>query len=176
MTLAMTQPQYPLLTSILTHISGFLQFGPRDGSRSSESSPGVVGVGHLPKAEAPALFSRSASKAILGAHSGHSFGDLPGPSPAQLFQDSGLLYMAQELPVPDRARVPRLPEQGGSSRAEDSSEGYEEEVLGGHGEKPPSQAVQPGKRTPSTHLSVYGGSFLTVLEDVIYLFVVFNIF
>lgn len=136
----------------------------------------MVGVGHLPKAEAPALFSRSASKAILGAHSGHSFGDLPGPSPAQLFQDSGLLYMAQELPVPDRARVPRLPEQGGSSRAEDSSEGYEEEVLGGHGEKPPSQAVQPGKRTPSTHLSVYGGSFLTVLEDVIYSFVVFNIF
>ncbi|XP_057618166.1 receptor-type tyrosine-protein phosphatase-like N isoform X2 [Chionomys nivalis] len=132
------QPPHPALTYESTLLQPYLfhQFGPRDGSRSSESSPGVVGVGHLPKAEAPALFSRS-------AHSGHSFGDLPGPSPAQLFQDSGLLYMAQELPVPGRARVPRLPEQGGSSQAEDSSEGYEEEVLGGHGEKPPSQAVQP---------------------------------
>ncbi|XP_005361640.1 receptor-type tyrosine-protein phosphatase-like N isoform X2 [Microtus ochrogaster] len=139
------QPPHPALTYESTLLQPYLfhQFGPRDGSRSSESSPGVVGVGHLPKAEAPALFSRSASKAILGAHSGHSFGDLQGPSPAQLFQDPGLLYMAQELPVPGRARVPRLPEQGGSSRTEDSSEGSEEEVVGGHGEKPPSQAVQP---------------------------------
>ncbi|XP_038195611.1 receptor-type tyrosine-protein phosphatase-like N isoform X2 [Arvicola amphibius] len=138
------QPPHPALTyeSALLQPYLFHQFGPRDGSRSSESSPGVVGVGHLPKAEAPALFSRSASKAILGAQSGHSFGDLPGPSPAQLFQDSGLLYMAQELPVPGRARVQKLPEQGGSSQAEDSSEGYEE-VLGGHEEKSPSQAVQP---------------------------------
>ncbi|XP_028748903.1 receptor-type tyrosine-protein phosphatase-like N isoform X2 [Peromyscus leucopus] len=139
------QPPHPALTYEPALLQPYLfhQFGSRDGSRSSESSPGVVGVGHLPKAEVPALFSRSASKAILGAHSGHSFGDLPGPSPAQLFQDSGMLYMAQELPVPGRARVPRLPEQGGSSRAEDSSEGYEEEVLGGRGEKPSSQAVQP---------------------------------
>ncbi|XP_059134087.1 receptor-type tyrosine-protein phosphatase-like N isoform X2 [Peromyscus eremicus] len=139
------QPPHPALTYEPALLQPYLfhQFGSRDGSRSSESSPGVVGVGHLPKAEAPALFSRSASKAILGTHSDHSFGDLPGPSPAQLFQDSGMLYMAQELPVPGRARVPRLPEQGGSSRAEDSSEGYEEEVLGGRGEKPSSQAVQP---------------------------------
>nr|XP_048314798.1 receptor-type tyrosine-protein phosphatase-like N isoform X1 [Myodes glareolus] len=153
------QPPHPALTyeSALLQPYLFHQFGPRDGSRSSESSPGVVGVGHLPKAEAPALFSRSASKAILGAHSGHSFGDLPGPSPAQLFQDSGLLYMTQELPVPGRARVPRLPEQGGSSRAEDSSEDYEEEVLGGHGEKPPSQAVQPADVTMQRLAAVLAG-------------------
>ncbi|XP_050016997.1 receptor-type tyrosine-protein phosphatase-like N isoform X3 [Alexandromys fortis] len=100
---------------------------------------------------------RSASKAILGAHSGHSFGDLPGPSPAQLFQDSGLLYMAQELPVPGRARVPRLPEQGGSSRTEDSSEGYEEEVVGDHGEKSPSQAVQPADITMQRLAAVLAG-------------------
>nr|KAF6497312.1 protein tyrosine phosphatase receptor type N [Rousettus aegyptiacus] len=61
----------------------------------------------------------------------------------QLFQESGLLYLAQELPVPSRARVPRLPEHGGSSRAEDASEGYEEEGLEGRGEKPPSPAEQP---------------------------------
>ncbi|XP_051046470.1 receptor-type tyrosine-protein phosphatase-like N [Phodopus roborovskii] len=139
------QPPHPALTYEPTLLQPYLfhQFGSRDGSRSSESSPGVVGVSHLPKAEAPALFSRTASKAILGTHSGHPFGDLPGPSPAQLFQDSGLLYMAQQLPVPGRARVPRLPEQGGSSQAEDSLEGYEEEVLGGRGEKAPSQTEQP---------------------------------
>ncbi|XP_041506143.1 receptor-type tyrosine-protein phosphatase-like N isoform X3 [Microtus oregoni] len=153
------QPPHPALTYESTLLQPYLfhQFGPRDGSRSSESSPGVVGVGHLPKAEAPALFSRSASKAILGAHSGHSFGDLPGPSPAQLFQDSGLLYMAQELPVPGRARVPRLPEQGGSSRTEDSSEGYEEEVVGDHGEKPPSQAVQAADITMQRLAAVLAG-------------------
>ncbi|KAH0513469.1 Receptor-type tyrosine-protein phosphatase-like N [Microtus ochrogaster] len=153
------QPPHPALTYESTLLQPYLfhQFGPRDGSRSSESSPGVVGVGHLPKAEAPALFSRSASKAILGAHSGHSFGDLQGPSPAQLFQDPGLLYMAQELPVPGRARVPRLPEQGGSSRTEDSSEGYEEEVVGDHGEKPPSQAVQPADITMQRLAAVLAG-------------------
>nr|XP_015865548.1 receptor-type tyrosine-protein phosphatase-like N isoform X3 [Peromyscus maniculatus bairdii] len=153
------QPPHPALTYEPALLQPYLfhQFGSRDGSRSSESSPGVVGVGHLPKAEAPALFSRSASKAILGAHSGHSFGDLPGPSPAQLFQDSGMLYMAQELPVPGRARVPRLPEQGGSSRAEDSSEGYEEEVLGGRGEKPSSQAVQPADASLQRLAAVLAG-------------------
>ncbi|XP_012582418.1 PREDICTED: receptor-type tyrosine-protein phosphatase-like N isoform X2 [Condylura cristata] len=61
----------------------------------------------------------------------------------QLFQESGLLYLAQEPPVPSRARAPRLPEQGGSSRAEDSSEGYEEERLEGLREKLPSPAEQP---------------------------------
>ncbi|XP_034353686.1 receptor-type tyrosine-protein phosphatase-like N isoform X2 [Arvicanthis niloticus] len=139
------QPPHPALTYEPALLQPYLfhQFGSRDGSRGSESSSGVVGAGHLPKAESPAVFSRSISKAILGTHSGHSYGDLTGPSPAQLFQDSGLLYMAQELPVPGRARVPRLPEEGGSSRAEDSSEGHEEEVLGGHGEKSPPQAAQP---------------------------------
>ncbi|XP_031223931.1 receptor-type tyrosine-protein phosphatase-like N isoform X3 [Mastomys coucha] len=139
------QPPHPALTYEPALLQPYLlhQFSSRDGSRGSESSSGVVGVGHLPKAEGPALFSRSVPKAILGTHSGHSFRDLTGPSPAQLFQDSGLLYMAQELPVPGRARAPRLPEEGGSSRAEDSSEGHEEEALRGRGEKSPSQAAQP---------------------------------
>ncbi|KAM5270904.1 receptor-type tyrosine-protein phosphatase-like N isoform 14-T14 [Hipposideros larvatus] len=56
-------------------------------------------------------------------------------------QESGMFYLAQELPVPSRARAPRLPEQGGNSRAEDFSE---EEGLKGRGEKPPSPAEQPG--------------------------------
>ncbi|KAK1336665.1 hypothetical protein QTO34_002699 [Cnephaeus nilssonii] len=60
-----------------------------------------------------------------------------------LFQESGLLYLAQELPVPSRARAPNLPAQGASSQAEDSSEGYEEEGLEGLGEKTPSPAEQP---------------------------------
>ncbi|XP_003784972.1 receptor-type tyrosine-protein phosphatase-like N isoform X3 [Otolemur garnettii] len=121
----------------------FHQFGSRDGSRGSNGSPGMVSVNPLPKAEAPALFSRAASKGMFGDHPGHSYGDLSGPSPAQLFQDSGLLYLAQELPVSSRSRAPRLPEQGGSSWAEDPSEGYEEERPGSHGEKPTSPAVQP---------------------------------
>nr|XP_011739051.1 receptor-type tyrosine-protein phosphatase-like N isoform X3 [Macaca nemestrina] len=139
------QPPHPALSYEPALLQPYLfhQFGSRDGSRVSEGSPGMVSVGPLPKAEAPALFSRTASKGIFGDHPGHSYGDLPGPSPSQLFQDSGLLYLAQELPAPSRARVPRLPEQGGSSQAEDSPEGYEEEGLGGHGEKPASPAVQP---------------------------------
>ncbi|XP_029394792.1 receptor-type tyrosine-protein phosphatase-like N isoform X3 [Mus pahari] len=138
------QPPHPALTYEPALLQPYLfhQFGSQDGSRGSESSSGVVGVGHLSKAEGPALFSRSVSKAILGTHSEHSFGDHTGPSPAQLFQDSGLLYMAQELPVPGRARAPRLPEDGGS-RAEESSESNDEEVLGGRGEKSPPQAAQP---------------------------------
>ncbi|XP_009181363.1 receptor-type tyrosine-protein phosphatase-like N isoform X3 [Papio anubis] len=139
------QPPHPALSYEPALLQPYLfhQFGSRDGSRVSEGSPGMVSVGPLPKAEAPALFSRTASKGVFGDHPGHSYGDLPGPSPSQLFQDSGLLYLAQELPAPSRARVPRLPEQGGSSQAEDSPEGYEEEGLGGHGEKPASPAVQP---------------------------------
>ncbi|XP_077927470.1 receptor-type tyrosine-protein phosphatase-like N isoform X2 [Halichoerus grypus] len=121
----------------------FHQFGSRDGSRGSEGSPGMVSVGPLPKAEPSTLFSRTASKGMFGAPSDHSYGDPPGPSPGQLFQESGLLYLAQELPVPSRARAPRLPEQGDSSRAQDSSEGYEEEGLEGRREKPPSPAELP---------------------------------
>ncbi|XP_008528204.1 receptor-type tyrosine-protein phosphatase-like N isoform X2 [Equus przewalskii] len=139
------QPPHPALSYEPALLQPYLfhQFGSRDGSRGSESSPGMVSVGPLPKAEPPALFSRTASKGMFGAHPGHSYGDPPGPSPAQLFQESGLLYLAQESPVPSRARAPRLPEQGGSSRAEDSSEGYEEDGLEGHGERPPSPAEQP---------------------------------
>uniref|UniRef100_A0A5G2QYZ5 Protein tyrosine phosphatase receptor type N n=1 Tax=Sus scrofa TaxID=9823 RepID=A0A5G2QYZ5_PIG len=103
----------------------------------------MVSVGPLPKAEPPALFSRTASKGMFGAHPGHSYGDPPGPPPAQLFQESGLLYLAQELQVPSRAQAPRLPEQGGSSRAEDLSEGYDKEGREGRREKPPSPAEQP---------------------------------
>lgn len=109
----------------------------------------MVSVGPLSKAEPPALFSRTAPKGMFGAHPGHSYGDPPGPSPAQLFQESGLLYLAQELPVPSRARAPNFPAQGDSSQAEDSSEGYEEEGLEGLGEKPPSPAEQPGNRVLS---------------------------
>ncbi|XP_004402805.1 PREDICTED: receptor-type tyrosine-protein phosphatase-like N isoform X1 [Odobenus rosmarus divergens] len=121
----------------------FHQFGSRDGSRGSEGSPGMISVGPLPKTEPSTLFSRTASKGMFGAPSDHSFGDPPGPSPGQLFQESGLLYLAQELPAPSRARAPRLPEQGDSSRAQDSSEGYEEEGLEGRREKPPSPAELP---------------------------------
>ncbi|XP_054578956.1 receptor-type tyrosine-protein phosphatase-like N isoform X2 [Eptesicus fuscus] len=139
------QPPHPALSYEATLLQPYLfhQFGSRDGSRGSESSPGMVSVGPLSKAEPPALFSRTAPKGMFGAHSGHSYGDPPGPSPAQLFQESGLLYLAQELPVPSRARAPNLPAQGASSQAEDSSEGYEEEGLEGLGEKTPSPAEQP---------------------------------
>ncbi|KAM6152733.1 receptor-type tyrosine-protein phosphatase-like N isoform 2-T2 [Erethizon dorsatum] len=139
------QPPHPALSYEPALLQPYLfhQFGSRDGSRSSESSPGMVGVGPLPKAEAPAPFSRTASKGVFRAHLGHSYGDLPGPSPAQLFQDSGLLHLAQESPVSGRARTPKLPEQGSSTWAEDSSEGYEEEGLGDPGEKSPSPAEQP---------------------------------
>ncbi|XP_015419140.1 PREDICTED: receptor-type tyrosine-protein phosphatase-like N isoform X2 [Myotis davidii] len=140
------QPPHPALSYEATLLQPYLfhQFGSRDGSRDSESSPGMVSVGPLSKAEPPALFSRTAPKGMFGAHPGHSYGDPPRPSPAQLFQESGLLYLAQELPVPSRARAPNLPAQGDSSQAEDSSEGYEEEGLEGLGEKPPSPAEQPG--------------------------------
>lgn len=121
----------------------------------------MVSVGPLPKADPPALFSRTAPKGMFGAHPGHSYGDPPGPSPAQLFQESGLLYLAQELPVPNRARAPRLPEQGGSSRAEDSSE---EEGLEGRGEKLPSPAEQPGNSLHPLPAwgAALGDSFLTI--------------
>ena len=140
-----------MLTSALIPISGFPQFGSRDGSRGSESSPGMVSVDPLPKAEAPAFLSRAGSKGMFGAHPGHSYVDPPGPPPAQLFQESELFYLAQESQVPSRARAPRLPEPGGSSRAGDSSEGYEEEGLEGREEKPPAPAEQPGNRGLSIH-------------------------
>ncbi|XP_021568473.1 receptor-type tyrosine-protein phosphatase-like N isoform X2 [Carlito syrichta] len=153
------QPPHPALSYEPALLQPYLfhQFGSRDGSRVSEGSPGMVSVGPLPKAEVPALFSRTASKGIFGDHPGHSYGDLPGPSPAQLFQDSGLLYLAQELPVPNRARVPRLPEQGDSNQAEDSSEGYEEGPGGGK-EKPASPAAQPDETLQrlATVLAGYG--------------------
>uniref|UniRef100_H0V3J5 Protein tyrosine phosphatase receptor type N n=1 Tax=Cavia porcellus TaxID=10141 RepID=H0V3J5_CAVPO len=139
------QPPHPALSYEPALLQPYLfhQFGSREGARSSDSSPGMVSVSPLPKAEAPVLFSRTTSKGTFGAHLGHPYGDLPEPSPAQLFQDSGLLYLAQELPVPGMARAPQLPEQGSSSPAEDSSEGYQEEAPGGPGEKSPSPAEQP---------------------------------
>ncbi|KAM9085471.1 receptor-type tyrosine-protein phosphatase-like N isoform 4-T4 [Megaptera novaeangliae] len=139
------QPPHPALSYEPSLLQPYLfhQFGSRDGPRSSESSPGMVSVGPLPKAEPPALFSRTASKGTFGAHPGHSYGDPPGPPPARLFQESGLLYLAQEPQVPSRAGAPRLPEQGGSSQGDDSSEGYEEEGLEGRREKPPSPEERP---------------------------------
>ncbi|XP_059784735.1 receptor-type tyrosine-protein phosphatase-like N isoform X7 [Balaenoptera ricei] len=139
------QPPHPALSYEPALLQPYLfhQFGSRDGPRSSESSPGMVSVGPLPKAEPPALFSRTASKGTFGAHPGHSYGDPPGPPPARLFQESGLLYLAQEPQVPSRAGAPRLPEQGGSSQGDDSSEGYEEEGLEGRREKPPSPEERP---------------------------------
>ncbi|XP_004262735.1 receptor-type tyrosine-protein phosphatase-like N isoform X3 [Orcinus orca] len=139
------QPPHPALSYEPALLQPYLfhQFGSRDGPRSSESSPGMASVGPLPKDEPPALFSRTASKGTFGAHPGRSYGDPPGPPPAQLLQESGLLYLAQEPQVPSRARAPRLPEQGGSSQADDSSEGYEEEGLEGRREKPPSPEEQP---------------------------------
>uniref|UniRef100_A0A8C9CHC5 Protein tyrosine phosphatase receptor type N n=1 Tax=Phocoena sinus TaxID=42100 RepID=A0A8C9CHC5_PHOSS len=139
------QPPHPALSYEPALLQPYLfhQFGSHDGPRSSESSPGMVSVGPLPKAEPPALFSRTASKGTFGAHPGRSYGDPPGSPPAQLLQESGLLYLAQEPQVPSRARAPRLPEQGGSSQADDSSEGYEEEGLEGRREKPPSPEEQP---------------------------------
>ncbi|XP_066201738.1 receptor-type tyrosine-protein phosphatase-like N isoform X2 [Saccopteryx leptura] len=139
------QPPHPALSYEPTLLQPYLfpQFGSHDASRGSESSPGMVSVGPLAKAEASALFSRTAPKGMFGTHPGHSYGDPPGPSPAQLFQESGLLDLTQELPVPSGARAPRLPKQGDSSRAEDSSEGYEEDRLDGRGEKTPSLPGQP---------------------------------
>ncbi|XP_019493907.1 PREDICTED: receptor-type tyrosine-protein phosphatase-like N isoform X4 [Hipposideros armiger] len=69
-------------------------------------------------------------------------------------QESGMFYLAQELPVPSRARAPRLPEQGGNSRAEDFSE---EEGLKGRGEKPPSPAEQPAGVTVQRLAAVLAG-------------------
>ncbi|KAB0365431.1 hypothetical protein FD754_009587 [Muntiacus muntjak] len=139
------QPPHPALSYEPALLQPYLfhQFGSRDGSRGSESSPGMVSVDPLPKAEAPAFLSRTASKGMFGALPGHSYGDPPGPPPAPLFQESDLFYLAQESQVPSRARAPRLPEPGGGSRAGDSSEGYEEEGLEGRGEKPPAPAEQP---------------------------------
>lgn len=152
--------------SALTWISGFLQFGSRDGSRGSESSAEMGNAGSSSKAEPPALFSRTAPKGMFGAHSAYSYGGPPGPAPAQVFQESRLLYLAEELPVLSRARAPRLPEQGDNSQAEDPSEGYEEGGPEGLREKPPSPAEKPGNRVLSTcSLPVgllWGSSFLTV--------------
>ncbi|XP_075386434.1 receptor-type tyrosine-protein phosphatase-like N isoform X2 [Tenrec ecaudatus] len=134
------QPPHPALTYEPTLLQPYLfhQFGSRDGSQGSESPPGMVSVGSLSKAKPPTFFSRAATKGMFGPHSGHSYGDPPGPSPAQLFQDLGLLYRAQEPPVPSRARVPRLPEQGVSDQADSEKEG-----LGGHGETPSFPEGQP---------------------------------
>ncbi|XP_053517254.1 receptor-type tyrosine-protein phosphatase-like N [Artibeus jamaicensis] len=140
------QPPHPALSYEPTLLQPYLfhQFGSRDGSQGSESTAGMGNAGSLSKAEPPALFSRTASKGMFRAHSAYSYGGPPGPAPAQVFQESGLLYLAEELPVPSRARAPSLPEQGDSSQAEDSSEGYEEGGLEGLGEKPPSPAEKPG--------------------------------
>ncbi|KAF6115730.1 protein tyrosine phosphatase receptor type N [Phyllostomus discolor] len=139
------QPPHPALSYEPTLLQPYLfrQFGSRDGSRGSESSAGMGSAGSLSKADPAALFSRTAPKGMFGAHSAYSYGGPPGPAPAQVFQEAGLLYLTEELPVPSRARAPSSPEQADSSQAEDSSEGYEEGGLEGLREKPPSPAEKP---------------------------------
>ncbi|XP_036885056.1 receptor-type tyrosine-protein phosphatase-like N isoform X2 [Sturnira hondurensis] len=139
------QPPHPALSYEPTLLQPYLfhQFGSRGGSRGSESSAGMGNAGSLSKAEPSALFGKTAPKGVFGAHSAYSYGGPPGPVPAQVFQESGLLYLAEELPVPSRARAPSLPGQGDSSQAEDSSEGREEGGLEGLGEKPPSPSEKP---------------------------------
>ncbi|XP_045707248.1 receptor-type tyrosine-protein phosphatase-like N isoform X2 [Phyllostomus hastatus] len=139
------QPPHPALSYEPTLLQPYLfrQFGSRDSSRGSESSAGMGSAGSLSKADPAALFSRTAPKGMFGAHSAYSYGGPPGPAPAQVFQEAGLLYLAEELPVPSRARAPSSPEQGDSSQVEDSSEGYEEGGLEGLREKPPSAAEKP---------------------------------
>ncbi|XP_060049828.1 receptor-type tyrosine-protein phosphatase-like N isoform X2 [Erinaceus europaeus] len=140
------QPPHPALSYEPARLQPYLfhQFASRDGSsRGSESTPGMASVGPLPKADPPGLFSRTAPKGVFGAHPGLPYGDSPGPSPAQLFQNPGLLYLAQEPPVSSRAKAPRLPEPGGSSRVGGSPESLEEEGPEAHGDKPPAPAEQP---------------------------------
>ncbi|XP_032257549.1 receptor-type tyrosine-protein phosphatase-like N isoform X3 [Phoca vitulina] len=109
-----------------------------------------------PQAPHPAL---SYEPALLQPYLFHQFGSRDGSrgSEGSPGMESGLLYLAQELPVPSRARAPRLPEQGDSSRAQDSSEGYEEEGLEGRREKPPSPAELPADATLQRLAAVLAG-------------------
>ncbi|XP_045707256.1 receptor-type tyrosine-protein phosphatase-like N isoform X3 [Phyllostomus hastatus] len=153
------QPPHPALSYEPTLLQPYLfrQFGSRDSSRGSESSAGMGSAGSLSKADPAALFSRTAPKGMFGAHSAYSYGGPPGPAPAQVFQEAGLLYLAEELPVPSRARAPSSPEQGDSSQVEDSSEGYEEGGLEGLREKPPSAAEKPADATLQRLAAVLAG-------------------
>ncbi|XP_049624354.1 receptor-type tyrosine-protein phosphatase-like N isoform X2 [Suncus etruscus] len=157
------QPPHPALSYEPALLQPYLfhQFASRDGAPGAESPPGMTGAGPLPKAEPPALFSRTAPKGVFGAHPAHSYGDPPGPSPAQLFQDSRLLYLTQDRPVSGRTRAPRPPETGGpggSSLTGDPAESYEKEGLEGRRETPPSKA-EKSDSTPqrlATLLAGYG--------------------
>ncbi|XP_054979145.1 receptor-type tyrosine-protein phosphatase-like N isoform X2 [Sorex araneus] len=157
------QPPHPALSYEPALLQPYLfhQFASRDGAQGAESAPGMTGVGPLPKAEPPALFSRTAPKGVFGAH---SYGDPPpGPSPAQLFQDSGRLYLAQDRPAPGQAKAPRLQQGAGGTGAgslaeEDSPEGYEEEGPEGHREKPLPAVEKPDltRQRLATLLAGYG--------------------
>ncbi|XP_051839456.1 receptor-type tyrosine-protein phosphatase-like N isoform X2 [Antechinus flavipes] len=97
------QPPLPALSYEPTLLQPYLfhQFASQESSRALENPPGLVTVVPQPKAEAPALFSRAASKNAFGAHPSLSYRNPPGPVSAQLFQDPGLLYLAQEPPASD---------------------------------------------------------------------------
>ncbi|XP_074255096.1 receptor-type tyrosine-protein phosphatase-like N isoform X6 [Saimiri boliviensis] len=139
---------------------------PRDRSGLAPRRPGPAGellLQDIPTGSAPAAQHRLPQPPVGrgGAGASSSLSPLqaellppllehlllpPQPPHPALSYEPALLQpylFHQELPTPSRARMPRLPEQGGSSRAEDSPGGYEEEGLGGRREKPASPAVQP---------------------------------
>ncbi|XP_016280558.1 receptor-type tyrosine-protein phosphatase-like N isoform X2 [Monodelphis domestica] len=132
------QPPLPALSYEPTLLQPYLfhQFASQDSSQALENSPGLVTVVPQPKAEPPALFSRASSKNVFGAHPSLSYRNPPGPVPAQLFQDPGLLYLAQETPASTRVKGQRLQEQGGNSQGEDPQT-YGKEGIGGTGEREP---------------------------------------
>ncbi|KAM5270906.1 receptor-type tyrosine-protein phosphatase-like N isoform 16-T16 [Hipposideros larvatus] len=137
---------------------------PRDRSGLVPRRPGPAGellLQGIPTASAPAAQHRLTQPPVGGDGAGagspltpvqaellpplleHLLLPPQPPHPALSYEPALLqpYFFHQELPVPSRARAPRLPEQGGNSRAEDFSE---EEGLKGRGEKPPSPAEQPG--------------------------------
>ncbi|XP_074154775.1 receptor-type tyrosine-protein phosphatase-like N isoform X1 [Sminthopsis crassicaudata] len=136
------QPPLPALSYEPTLLQPYLfhQFASQESSRALENPPGLVTVVPQPKAEASALFNRAAKNAF-GAHPGLSYRNPPGPVSAQLFQDPGLLYLAQEPPASVRLKGQRLQEQAGNSQGGDSPQTYGEEGIGGTGEREPEPSA-----------------------------------
>ncbi|KAM5270905.1 receptor-type tyrosine-protein phosphatase-like N isoform 15-T15 [Hipposideros larvatus] len=150
---------------------------PRDRSGLVPRRPGPAGellLQGIPTASAPAAQHRLTQPPVGGDGAGagspltpvqaellpplleHLLLPPQPPHPALSYEPALLqpYFFHQELPVPSRARAPRLPEQGGNSRAEDFSE---EEGLKGRGEKPPSPAEQPAGVTVQRLAAVLAG-------------------
>ncbi|XP_019493908.1 PREDICTED: receptor-type tyrosine-protein phosphatase-like N isoform X5 [Hipposideros armiger] len=150
---------------------------PRDRSGLVPRRPGPAGellLQAIPTASAPAAQHRLTQPPVGGDGAGagspltpvqaellpplleHLLLPPQPPHPALSYEPALLqpYFFHQELPVPSRARAPRLPEQGGNSRAEDFSE---EEGLKGRGEKPPSPAEQPAGVTVQRLAAVLAG-------------------